>query len=106
MESATYMRIQEMKSGFLHLRKKVENERLEDFFETGNATIDPETESVSPVSLDCELDEPDWSVVSFDQLEAGGLTYKQAAELMKKLNSHGVSGLCIVTDGAASRIRG
>ncbi len=51
-----------------------------------------------------ELDETSWSVVSFDQIEAGGLTYRQASELMQLLDSHGTSGLCLVTDKAASRM--
>ena len=51
----------------------------------------------------CELDEPLWSVVSFDKREAGGLTYRQAAALMTELNAHGINGLCIITDHAAKR---
>lgn len=51
-----------------------------------------------------ELDEPRWSVVSFDKHEAGGLTYSEAMKLMADLDSDGVSGLCIVTDRAAARI--
>lgn len=103
------MRIQEMKSGFLHLKKTVENDRLDDFFEIAaeqDALDQRESEPILPPTPACELDEPRWSVVSFDQLEAGGLNYRQAAKLMNELNFHGISGLCIVTDEAASRIRG
>lgn len=102
------MRIQEMKSGFLHLKKKVENERHQNYFETPlveDEFIDWETGLGQPLSSDCELDEPLWSVISFDQTEAGGLNYAQATALMKELDSHAVAGLCIVTDEAASRIR-
>ncbi len=104
-----FMRIQEMRSGFLHLKKKVENERPKNFFEITairDVMIDPETGRVSPFEYDCELDEPRWSVVSFDKIEAGGLTYAQASALMNELNFQGVSGLCTVTDEAASRVRG
>ncbi len=102
------MRIQEMKSGFLHLKKRMENEGPQNYFETTairDVMIDPETGDVSPFEFACELDEPRWSVVSFDKLEAGGLTYAQAFALMNELNLHGVAGLCTVTDEAASRVR-
>jgi len=51
-----------------------------------------------------ELDEARWSIVSFDRREANGLSYSEAAELMSKLYSDGVAGLCIVTDAAAERM--
>lgn len=56
-------------------------------------------------TLNCELDEPRWSVVSFDRLEARGLTYSKAIKVMFDLEIEGVSGLCIVTDEAAKRKR-
>ena len=103
------MRIQEMKSGILHLKKKIENEPREIFYETGDVQggmIDPETGNILPFEFDCEFDEPRWSVVSFDQIETGGLTYVQASELMNKLNARGITGgHCVVTDEAASRIQ-
>lgn len=55
-------------------------------------------------TVKCELDEPSWSVVSFDKCEANGLTYAQAAVLMAELDFHGVAGLCIVTDEAAANV--
>jgi hypothetical protein len=51
-----------------------------------------------------ELDQPYWAVVSFDQVEATGLTYPEAAEKMRELDENDVAGLCIVTDDAAWRI--
>lgn len=51
-----------------------------------------------------ELDEPRWSVVSFERCAASGLNYRQAAEKLAQLNRKKVSGLCIVTDEAARRI--
>ena len=101
------MRIQEMKSGFLHLKNRMENERPNNYFEShsiADAGVDPETGNASPLGFDCELDEPSWSVVSFDKHEAGGLTYAQASALMKELDSRGVAGLCTVTDEAATRL--
>lgn len=105
------MKIQEMKSGFLHLNRKMENERREDLYETPEAGNGPpapamllaaDRETAAPAS---ELDEPRWSVVSFDQMEAGGLMYNQASALLAELDSHGVAGLCIVTDEAAARVK-
>ena len=98
------MRIQEMRSGLSHLRKKVETITPQDIFERrsileSDLLIDPNV-----AAAPSELDEPQWSVVSFDQIEAGGLTYRQAFELMSLLDSHGLSGLCVVTDQAASRM--
>ncbi len=51
-----------------------------------------------------ELDEPRWSVVSFEARAAGNLTYAQAAEKLKELAAQKISGLCIITDEAAARI--
>lgn len=102
------MRIQEMKSGFLHLKKKMENDRSQNYSNLpGNDDVgdEQEAEHIQPWAADCELDKPLWSVVSFDKIEAGGLTYVRASELMDELNSHGITGLCIVTDEASSRMR-
>jgi len=97
------MKIQEMRSGILHLNKKVENERREDFFIVGRAgELDESEEALDPAS---EHDEPCWSVISFDQREAGGMTYAAAAKLIAELDSHGVTGLCIITDDASKRMR-
>jgi hypothetical protein len=51
-----------------------------------------------------ELDLPQWSVVSFAQVEASNLTYTEATSLLAELESKKVAGLCIVTDEAASRV--
>ena len=96
-----------MKSGFSHLRKKMENQEQENFFETLAAldvVIEPEADTAVSMTLDCELEKSRWSVISFDKLESGGLTYKQAVELMSNLDANGVPGLCIITNEAASRI--
>ena len=51
-----------------------------------------------------ELHLPVWSVISFEELEAGGLSYAQAEEKIRELEAQNVSGLCIVTDEVAARI--
>ena len=50
-----------------------------------------------------ELDLPRWSVVSFDEVEASGLTYHAAEKLLSDKEAAGVYGLCLVTDEAAQR---
>lgn len=99
------MKIQEMKSGILHLNKKVEINRRENFrvVHGNTGALSAPGQALRPAS---DLDDPDWSVVSFDQREAGGLTYGQAEIAMSQLDSRGVTGLCIVTDEAARRIGG
>jgi hypothetical protein len=55
-----------------------------------------------------ELNERLWAVLSERGREAAGLTYEEAAVLVRELrggegaNGRKVSGLCIVTDRAAS----
>ena len=103
------MKIQEMKSGILHLTKRMEGKPREEFLETlvsgEEAHPEPVPDASAPQSLTCELDEPRWAVVSFEQTEAGGLTYRQAALLQAELELNNVTGLCIVTSEAAKRIR-
>lgn len=52
-----------------------------------------------------ELREARWSVISFEKLEADNLTYAQAEQKLAELETQKVSGLCIVTDEAAMRIK-
>jgi hypothetical protein len=93
-----------MRSGLEYLRKRPESEfvRIDLGMELfGEMTVEPiETE----LKVMSELEEPRWSVVSFDRIEAGGLTYRQAAELMILLDSHKLTGLCVVSDETASRM--
>ncbi len=93
-----------MRSGLEYLRKRPQSEfvRIDLGMELfGEMTVEPiETEP----QVMSELEEPQWSVVSFDRIEAGGLTYRQAAELMILLDSHKLTGLCVVSDEAASRM--
>ncbi|MEO6052181.1 MAG: hypothetical protein ABIP78_12745 [Pyrinomonadaceae bacterium] len=100
------MKIQEMKSGILHLNKKMEPERPENFYRTLVVEESVPMDDIElPLVARSELDESRWSVISFDQCEAGGLTYNQATALISELDFHGIAGLCIVTDAAAARIR-
>jgi len=69
-----------------------------------SSSEEAETEAVTADSEN-ELREPYWSVVSFEKRVAGGLTYKQAADKLAELTAEKVSGLCIITDEAASRIK-
>lgn len=99
------MRIQEMRSGISHLKKKMGNDVRENYLDLHAAAeaLSLDEARVAERSSS-ELDEPLWSVVSFDQREAGGLTYAQAVQLMSELDALDVTGLCIVTDAAAGRI--
>jgi hypothetical protein len=90
------MKIQDMRSGIVHLTKRMEREGQENYSAAA-------AQSVAEPEVPSELDEPRWSVVSFDKREAGGLTYRQAANLMAVLEEHGTHGLCIITDAAAKR---
>ena len=52
-----------------------------------------------------ELFEPRWSVITFDETAASGLKYDEAFELRTKLENEKISGLCIITDEAAARLK-
>jgi len=104
------MRIQEMRSGLPHLRKRRAVAGQNNFFgdriakEAFIESLSKFIESDEPEVIGCDIEQPIWSVVSFDKLEAGGLTYAQAAKLIGELDVNGVAGLCIVTDAAASHM--
>lgn len=51
-----------------------------------------------------ELQEPRWSVISFEKCEAANLTYPQAEQKLAELERQKISGLCIITDEAAARM--
>jgi hypothetical protein len=51
-----------------------------------------------------ELEQPRWAVISFERREGDALTYLQAVQMLKELESQKVTGLAIVTDEAAARI--
>ena len=102
------MRIQEMKPGILHFKKKTDDDARPELDEPEDSDAAFAAEHVPDVELpviESELTLPRWSLVSFDKREAGGLTYSQAAKLMSELDAHGIAGLCVVTDQAASRLK-
>ena len=51
-----------------------------------------------------ELKERRWAVLSERGCEDAGLSYDEAAGLVARLRAGRLSGLCIVTDGAAARL--
>ena len=51
-----------------------------------------------------ELNEPLWSIVSFEKCVAKNLTYPEAEKRLAKLEAEKIAGLCIVSDEAAARI--
>jgi len=61
-------------------------------------------ETISGSEATSELNEPRWSVVTFESCAASNLTYAAAAENIKNLQAKKISGLCIVTDETARRI--
>ena len=97
-----------MRSGILQLSKRKAAEAAPgesfEWRDLNSVSLTDESTEVT-LSVECDLDLPVWSVVSFDAVEAGGLKYWQAAELIRELEAHGISGLCIITDDAALRGR-
>jgi hypothetical protein len=52
-----------------------------------------------------EMNERRWAVMSERGREATGLEYAEAGELVRRLRSEGLSGLCVITDAAASYLK-
>ena len=85
-------------SGLAHQTSEMKKKRDK------NPVTSAERKKGSPENVQSELDEKLWSVITFDERAASGLTYGEAAEKLEKLKAENVSGLCIVTDEAAARI--
>jgi len=68
---------------------------------SNNSPVDEE--GVAEASLD-ELDQPFWSVISFERSEVVGLVYEEAFKKLEELEAQGITGLCIVTNAAAARV--
>jgi len=51
-----------------------------------------------------ELGSQKWAVISFDRCEASRLTYEQAAEKLRELETRRIAGLCVVTAETAARV--
>lgn len=99
------MRIQEMRSGISHLKKKMGSSGGDNYLSLAAAREAlARDEGMVVASQDCDLDLATWSLVSFDRREAGGLTYAQAVHLMSELDALDVPGLCIVSDDAAAKL--
>ncbi|HEX8736411.1 MAG TPA: hypothetical protein VF721_13870 [Pyrinomonadaceae bacterium] len=64
------------------------------------------TAAATESEISSELNEPRWSVVSFESVAVYGLPYAEARNWLEKLQKQNISGLCIVTDEAAARISG
>ncbi len=97
------MKIQEMRSGSRHFGRREEPKFINNVFEI-RSLGEPIFDDAFPEAIESELDKPMWSVVSFDQRQAGGLTYKQAVTLLSELDAYDIPGLCIITDEAADRL--
>jgi len=61
-------------------------------------------EATQAETIENELEQARWAVISFERREGSGLTYLQAVQLLKDLESRNVTGLAIVTDEAAAKI--
>ncbi|HYP49328.1 MAG TPA: hypothetical protein VEQ34_00195, partial [Pyrinomonadaceae bacterium] len=69
---------------------------------TDEAALTPIEE---PLPFPSELDQPRWSVVTFNECAASSLSYAEATRLVVQLQDE-VPGLCIVTDEAARKMYG
>ncbi len=83
---------------------KEENKESDEAATAQNTEAAPAVETVSDDEFSSELQEPRWSLVSFETRLAGGLTYDEAASLMREYAEKKTSGLCIITDEAAAKI--
>ncbi len=79
---------------------KMENEKIEP-----EETPTAQENIASAEEVPGELNAPRWSVVSFEKCVTGNLTYAEASDKLNELYAKKVSGLCIVTDEAAQRIK-
>lgn len=81
--------------------KKEKNQESDEAATAQNSEAVPTAEDVSDEDVSSELNEPRWSVISFEKLEAKNLTYDEAAQKLTELVGDKISGLCIITDEAA-----
>jgi hypothetical protein len=65
----------------------------------------PEPRQETETANESELSASRWSVISFERREGSALTYEQAVEKLTSLEKQKITGLCIVTDEAAARIK-
>ncbi len=82
-----------------------ENQNPDEAATAQKTKVAPATKAASDEDFPSELTAPNWSVVSFETCLASGLTYDNAIKKMKRLKAKKITGLCIVTDEAAERIK-
>lgn len=82
-----------------------ENRKSEKAASARKTKVAPAKKAASNKDFTSELNSSHWSVVSFETCLASGLTYDIAAKKMKRFTAKKISGLCIITDEAASRIK-
>lgn len=82
----------------------LEENQTEFSAETEKAEELPEAGEKLPETFLCELSEPIWSVITFEDCAVSSMTYDEARQWADRLFKQNVSGICIVTDEAASRI--
>jgi len=80
-----------------------ENQKSDEAATAQNTEIAPAVEAVSDEFFSSELNDPRWSVISFEKSEATDLTYDEAAKKLQELDVKGVFGLCVVTKEAAKK---
>ena len=81
-----------------------ENQKSDEAATAQNTETAPAVEAASDENFPSELNEPRWSVISFEKCEAIDLTYDEAARKLQKLAANNISGLCIVTNEAAQKV--
>ncbi len=81
-----------------------ENQKSDEAATAQNTEIAPAVEAVSDEFFPSELNDPRWSVISFEKSEATDLTYDEAAQKLQGLEMNGVFGLCVVTNEAAKKV--
>jgi hypothetical protein len=59
--------------------------------------------TISAAASESELDAAIWAVISFDSVEAAGVSFDDARKKMAELEAKGIAGLCIVTVDTAER---
>ncbi len=82
-----------------------ENQKSDEAATAQNTEIAPAVEAVSDENSPSELNEPRWSVISFENCIAGNLTYNKAVQKLNELAANNISGLCIVTDETGERVK-
>jgi len=85
--------------------EEMKNKKSDEAATARKKNVAPATEAASSEDFPSELSAPHWSVVSFESRIASNLTYDEAIKKLNQLKAKKVSGLCIVTDEAAKKIK-